>query len=98
MQVDLSCLWRDVREVEGARLEIVCTANQYHGFESHSLRQHPASQTKTRLACFFNAVLDVTCLHGSGQNSIKKTKHDFHALQGDGGEAAKKWPPRANVT
>ena len=33
-----SFVWRDDREAEGARLEIVCTA-RYLGFESLSLRQ-----------------------------------------------------------
>ena len=31
--------WRDVRVVEGARLESVCTPKRYRGFESLSLRQ-----------------------------------------------------------
>ena len=33
-----STLWRDVRAVEGARLESVCTFIAYRGFESLSLR------------------------------------------------------------
>jgi hypothetical protein len=31
--------WRDVRVVEGARLESVYTPKGYRGFESHSLRK-----------------------------------------------------------
>jgi hypothetical protein len=34
----ISILWRDVRVVEGARLESVCTLIAYRGFESLSLR------------------------------------------------------------
>ena len=33
-----SISWRDVRVVEGARLESVCTPKGYQGFESLSLR------------------------------------------------------------
>jgi hypothetical protein len=33
-------VWRDAREAEGARLEIVCAA-RYRGFESLSLRKLP---------------------------------------------------------
>ena len=33
-------LWRDVRVVEGAGLEIRCSALHYRGFESLSLRNH----------------------------------------------------------
>ena len=33
-------MWRDAREAEGARLEIVCMPTKvYRGFESPSLRQ-----------------------------------------------------------
>jgi hypothetical protein len=35
-----SLLWRDVRAVEGARLESVCTLIAYRGFESLSLRHY----------------------------------------------------------
>ena len=35
----MNMLWRDVRGVEGARLEIVYTSKGYRGFKSHSLRQ-----------------------------------------------------------
>ena len=36
----LICLsWRGARAVEGARLESVCAARSYRGFESLSLRQ-----------------------------------------------------------
>ena len=31
-------MWRDDRVAEGARLEIVCSAKRYRGFESLSLR------------------------------------------------------------
>ena len=31
-------IWRAVRVVEGARLEIVYTVFMYHGFKSHALR------------------------------------------------------------
>ena len=31
---------RDVRVVEGARLESACTPKGYRGFESHSLRRY----------------------------------------------------------
>ena len=31
-------IWRAVRVVEGARLEIVYTYFMYHGFKSHALR------------------------------------------------------------
>ena len=34
-------MWRDAREAEGARLEIVCIPTKvYRGFESPSLRQY----------------------------------------------------------
>jgi hypothetical protein len=36
--IKVKIMWRDVREAEGARLEIVCTLNPYRGFKSHSLR------------------------------------------------------------
>ena len=35
-----SIFWRDVRAVEGARLESVCTLIAYRGFESLSLRHN----------------------------------------------------------
>ena len=36
-------MWRGARAVEGARLESVCAATPYRGFESLSLR-HPPSR------------------------------------------------------
>ena len=45
--------WRDAREAEGARLEIVCTPTKvYRGFESRSLRhQKKVNKSEQKIAC-----------------------------------------------
>jgi hypothetical protein len=54
-----SLVRRDVRAVEGARLESVCTLIAYPGFESLSLRQKKHQEPMSYRGLFLYAHLDI---------------------------------------